>query len=108
MKVKVSKVFAAFINKTAKEMGFAAHASVVAMSKDAYKVNVSWDLFAAEQYGDYDWTTGEAKAIRVEYPSGYYAMPQYLTTAELTKEFRSRGVKNEEDLKQMVRSMCEI
>lgn len=108
MKVKVSKVFAAFINKAAKELGFKAEASVVTMSANAYKMNVSMDLFAAEDYGDYDWTTGEVKAIRVDYPAEYYAMPRYLTTAELTKEYRRRHVSTEGDLKEMLRYMCEI
>ena len=33
MKIKVSKVFADFINKTAKELGFKAEASVVTMGE---------------------------------------------------------------------------
>lgn len=108
MKVKVSKVFAAFINKAAKELGFKAQASVVTMSAHAYKMDVSMDLFAAEDCGDYDWTTGECKAIRVEYPAEYYAMPKYLTTAELTKACRRRQVTTEAELKDMVRYLCEV
>ena len=108
MKVQVSKVFANFINKTAKELGFKAQAEVVTMSENAYRMNVSYDLYSAAEHGDRDWGTGEYKAIRVCYPDGYYAMPRYVTTAELTKEFRRRRVESVEELKQMARGLCEI
>lgn len=108
MKVKVSKVFADFINKTAKCLGFQAQASVVTMSERAYRVNVSTDIYAAEEHGDYDFVTGQAKAIRISYPDSYYAMPKYITTQELTREFRRRGVSTESELMQMVRNLCEI
>lgn len=109
MKVKVSKVFAAFINKTAKELGFNAEASVVTMSERAYRLNVGLEaMLDAQDTDDYDWGEDEYKVIKVAYPDGYYAMPQYLTTASLNKEFRRRGVTTEDELKQMVRSMCEV
>lgn len=109
MKVKVSKVFADFINKTAKELGFKAEASVVTMSERGYRLNVGLDaMFDAQDNGDYDWAEDEYKVIRVAYPDEYYAMPQYMTTASLTKEFRRRGVSTEEELQQMLREMCEI
>jgi len=109
MKVKVSKVFAAFINKTAKELGFKAEAEVVTMSERGYRLNVGLDaMLDAQDNGDYDWGEGEYRAIRVVYPEEYYACPQYLTTASLNKEFRRRGVTTADELKQMVRSMCEI
>lgn len=109
MKVKVSKVFAKFINDTAKELGFKAEASVVTMSERVYRLNVGLDaMLDAQDNGDYDWAEDEYKVIRVAYPDGYYAMPQYLTTASLTKEFRRRGVSTADELKEMVRSMCEI
>lgn len=108
MKVKVSKTFAAFINKAAKELGFKAEASVVTMSSRSYKLNVSMDLFEAEETGDYDFVEDECKAIKVVYPDDYYAMPKYLTTASLTKEFRRRGLTTEAELKEMLKDMCEI
>ena len=109
MKVKVSKVFANFINKTAKELGFKAEASVVTMSERGYRLNVGLDAaLDAEDNGDYDWAEDEYKVIRVVYPDEYYARPTYLTTASLTKEFRRRGVSTADELKEMVRSMCEI
>ena len=56
MKVKVSKVFADFINKTAKELGFKAEASVVKMSERAYCLNVGLNaMLDAQDTDDYDW-----------------------------------------------------
>lgn len=109
MKIKVSKVFAAFINKAAKELGFKCSASVVTMGERAYRLNFGMNaMFDAMDHGDYDWTTGEYKAIRIDYPYGHYAMARYLTTALLNREFARRGVRNEADLKEMVMDMCEI
>lgn len=108
MKIKVSKVFAKFINDTAKQLGFKCEASVVTMGERGYRLNVG-DPFDAEDYGDYDWATGEYKAIRLDYhPYGYYAMARYLTTAHLSREFRRRGVTTPDALREMLRDMCEI
>ena len=109
MKVKVSKVFANFINKTAKELGFKAEAEVVTMSERAYRLNVGLEAaLDAEDNGDYDWGEGEYRVIRVCYPDNYYTVPTYLTTAYLTSEFRRRQVTTEDGLKQMLRSLCEV
>ena len=109
MKVKVSKVFADFINKTAKELGFKAEASVVKMSEQMYRLHVGLKaMLDAQDTDDYDWGEDEYKVIRVVYPDEYYACPQYLTTTALTKEFRRRGVTTVDELKEMVKSMCEI
>ena len=105
MKVKVSKVFADFINKTVKDV----EARVVKMSENQYRMNLGgfavWD---AEEFGDYDWQTGEYKAIVVVYPYDYYACPRYISTKELTKEFKRRGVRDAEGLKEMVKDMIMI
>ena len=37
---------------------------------------------------DYLPASGEMRAIKIVYPSEYYAMPQYLTSAALVKIFR--------------------
>ena len=108
MKIKVSKAFASFINKTAKEMGFNVAAKVVQMSANQYKWNVDLDLFHAEDFGDYDFTTGMFKAICLTYPANYYANPQYLTTYALNREFKRNNITSVEGLKQMVKTMCEI
>lgn len=109
MKVKVSKVFANFINKAAKELGFKAEASVVTMSERGYRLNVGLDaMLDAQDNGDYDWCEDEYKVIKVLYPEEYYAMPKYLTTASLNKEYRRRGVTTDAELKEMVKEMVEI
>lgn len=109
MKVKVSKTFAAFINRVAKELGFKCEASVVSMAERGYRLNLGLDAaFDAEENGDFNWTTGEYKAIRIAYPSDYYAMSRYITTAQLTREFRRCHVTDETGLKDMVRTLCEI
>ena len=106
MNVAVSKVFASFINKTAKELGFKAHAEVVEMSDRQYQLSVG-DIYDACDYRDYT-GAGNLKAIMVTYPDDYYACPQYLSTKTLVNEFRGRGVKTLDELKEMLRDMLEI
>ena len=106
MKVQVSKVFASFINKTAKEMGFEAHAEVVALRSSAYTFATGTDLWDAGD--DYDYTTGTCRVIEVSYPYDFYATRKFLTTYELTREFRKRGVKDATGLKEMLRDMLEV
>ncbi len=106
MKVQVSKVFAKFINDTAKKLGFKAHAEVVALRSSAYPFctgDATW-----EGECDYDWKTGTFRVIEVSYPSEYYACSKYVTTRQLNEEFRRRGVKTAKDLESMVRDMFEI
>jgi hypothetical protein len=105
MYIKVSKVFADFINKSAKEMNLNFKASVVELSENAYNLTVadSW-----ENWEDYNNRTGKFRAIMVEYPANYYACPVYLTTSRLASAFNRFGVKSVEDLKNMIRELCEI
>jgi hypothetical protein len=46
--------------------------------------------------------------IEVSYPYDFYATRRFLTTYELVKEFRKRGVKTADELKEMLRDMLEI
>ena len=109
MKIKVSKVFADFINRTAKELGFSAEASVQRMSERGYVLNVGMEAqLDADDYGDYDWAEDEYKVIRVVYPDDYYACPQYLTTKSLTDEYRRRGVSTIDELKLMLKDILSI
>lgn len=109
MKIKVSKVFADFINKTAKELGFCAEASVQRMSERGYVLNVGMAAqLDADDYGDYDWAEDEYKVIRVVYPEEYYACPQYLTTKALNDEYNRRGVSTIDELKQMLKDILSI
>lgn len=108
IKVMVSKRFAKFINDTAKELGFEVCAEVVTLSPNQYKWNVTLDYENAYDNGDYDWANDEFKAIMLTYPETYYANPQFLTTHSLNREFERVGVESADDLKRMIRNMCEI
>lgn len=108
MYIQVSKVFAKFINKTAKELGFEAYAYVAELNENQYRMMVSDPEEAIWDGYDYDWDKGVFKAICIEYPAEYYACPQFLTTKMLTKEYRRQGVSNTEELKEMIRCMVEI
>lgn len=106
MNIKVSKVFAKFINDTAKEMGFEAHAEVVALRSSAYTFATGNDMWSGDC--DYDWKTDTYRVIEVSYPWDFYATRRFLTTYELVNEFRKRGVKTVDELKAMLRDMLEI
>ena len=109
MNIKVSKVFANFINKTAKEMGFECEARVVRLNQNQMRAFMGTEaLFDAVDYGDYDINLVTYKAIKILYPYEYYACPQFISTAMLVREWRRRGGKTEQDLKEMIREMVEI
>ena len=106
MNIKVSKVFAKFINTTAKELGFEAHAEVIALRSSAYTFATGTDRWDGEC--DYDWEHDTYRVIEVSYPYEYYATRRFLTTHELVKEFRKRGVSTADELKKMLRDMLEV
>ena len=107
MYIRVTKTFARFINKTAKEMGFKAHAKVITIPTAVYEFCTGTSLLDAGN--DYDYTTGTyCRVIEVSYPYKFYAVRKLLTTYELTREFRQRGVKTLEELKEMLRDMLEV
>ena len=108
MKIKVSKTFAKFINDTAKELNFKVSAKVVELSENSYRWNVDSDIFRALDYGDYDICSRTGKAIMLVYPEDYFACPNYLTTYQLNQEFKRYNVSSLEDLKSMIKNMCEI
>jgi hypothetical protein len=60
--------------------------SLVKIPRERYIALVDCDIFANDI--DYDMRTGNMKAILVEYPIEYYAMPRYVTTRELQRIFR--------------------
>lgn len=105
MRVQVSNVFARFINRTAKEMYFAAKAEVVDLSVNEYQLHFG-DVYEGES--DFNWKTGKIKAIRVVYPYGYFANPLYISTAMLLRECRRYNVGTIEELKEMIRDMVEV
>lgn len=106
MYIAVTKVFANFINKTAKALNFKAHAEVITLPSNAYTFHTGTDLWDAGD--DYDFTTGRCKVIMVEYPGNYYACTRFLSTHELVKEFRRRGVKTTGELQLMLKDMLEV
>lgn len=85
MKVKVTKVFAKFIETNCAGLS----AEVVEMSHDAYSYYVGsiWDAG-----DDYDPATGKYKAICVNYPTEFYASPRYISTAQILAEFHRYNV----------------
>lgn len=99
MKVKVSKVFAKFVNETAKEFGKKFRAEVQTRQLRPYE---NW----CDE--DYNWTTNEVRELVVTYPYEYYACPKVVRTDELVAEFNRRGVKSWDGLKRMVIDMFEI
>ena len=106
MKIQVSKVFAKFINDTAKEMGFETHAEVIALRSSAYTFATGTDRWDGEC--DYCYETDTYRVIEVSYPWDFYATRKFLTTYALNLEFRKRGVKTVDELKAMLRDMLEI
>jgi len=109
MNIQVSKVFAKYINKVAKEMGFECEASVVWLNqKQMYAFMGTEAMFDAVDYGDYDLQLVTYKAIKILYPYEYYACPQFIGTAMLMREWKRRNGKTEQDLKDMLREMIEI
>lgn len=99
MIIKVSKVFARFINETAKAHDLKFRASVVEFSDNLYNCFVGpyWS-----SYRDYNARTGKFKAICVEYPPEYYAPLFYLSTHELNRLCNVNGVETADDLKALI------
>lgn len=110
MKLIVSKVFANYINQCAKEMGFKVNAEVVELNECGYTMRVG-DTCDAVDYDDYMFNEDgdyRFKAIKLTYPDNYYAMPQYLSTKRIHDEWVRRNGKNESDLREMIKELCEI
>lgn len=106
MNIAVTKTFANFINKTAKELKFKCHAEVVALPASAYSFCTGVDSFDGEV--DYDCTTGTFRVIEITYPYNFYANRRFLTTFGLTREVNWRKVETADQLKLMLKDMLEI
>lgn len=105
MIIKVSKVFAKFINETANKEGFKAYAEVITVPERSYDFMIGLDCFS---WSDYDYKKDGFKVIRVSYPAEYYCCPVYLTTVQLNREFNRNAVETCDDLREMLRNMLEI
>ena len=101
MKIKVTKVFAKFIEKNCPNLS----AEVVDMSHGAYSCNVG-NIFDAGD--DYDPATGKYKAICVSYPPEWYASPRYISTAQILDEFHRCNVTNVARLVAMLNNWLQI
>ena len=101
MKIKVSKVFADFINANCANLS--ARVIKLSQSNYAWTVGDPW-----ENAADYDYNKGYFKAIEITYPANYYATPQYLTTGLLCKEFRRRNIHDVSELVKMLQDMLYI
>lgn len=86
MKVQATKSMTRAINDYLKSKGEKMVAVYETMSREAYKIKVDFGIWSNEN--DYLPASGEMRAIKIVYPSEYYAMPQYLTSAALVKIFR--------------------
>ena len=107
MKIKASKVFANFVNQVARETGKQFHASIIALSPLEYETRVG-DVMDAEMFGDWDYTTGRARALCISYPENYYACSALWSSGRLCAEFRRRGVRDVAGLREMIVDLFEI
>lgn len=107
MQVKVSKVFANFINKVAKENGKRFTASVEEIQDKFYRYYTGSDPenvdFSSTSYGRFYY-----KAICIDFPADYYANEIYFSTSQLTQAFNRYNVETVDDLKRMILDICEI
>lgn len=101
MKIKVSKVFAKFIETNCAGLS----AEVVEMSENTYYYNVGsiWDAG-----DDYNPATGKFKAICVSYPPEWYAPNRYISTAQILEEFHRHNVTNATGLVDMLNNWLQI
>ena len=104
MYLQVSKVFAKFMNQTAKERNIHFYASVINLTESQYRALVGdpW-----ENLSDYI-SNDELKVIRVEYPYEYYCSPRYVSSCDLYREYRRCGVTTSEELKDMICDMLAV
>ena len=105
MQIKVSKVFANFINKVAKENSVKFNAKVVTIPEKYARYYIGSNV---DYYNDFDFANLAYKVIKIEYPPEYYANPIYLTTVQLNQDFNRYNVKTVDDLKLMILDICEI
>jgi hypothetical protein len=101
MKIKVTKVFAKFIEANCAGLS----AEVVKMSGDAYGYYVGsiWDAG-----DDYDPATGKFKAICVNYPPEWYASPRYISTAQIVAEFHRNNITTAAGLVAMLNDWLQV
>lgn len=104
MRIQASKVFADFINKTARKHGARFEAEYFTVSEREF-----YNLFNYSAFDRYDMRTkGRAAVICVTYPANYYAVPVYVNTAALNQEYKRRGVIDLPGLESMILELFSI
>lgn len=73
------------------------------LSAETFRRYVDMDIYRHEI--DYSAKTGKFSVLRIKYPDEFYAMPSYLTTADLSWLFRSSDRTWESFLKQIEREI---
>lgn len=101
MKIKVTKVFAKFIESNCAGL----EVDVVEMSESAYNYNVG-SIFDAGD--DYNPATGKYKALCVNYPPECYAPPRYISTAQIVAKFHRYNITNVASLVNMLNDWLQI
>ena len=87
MKVKVTKIMTNTLDKYAKNHGVKYRFVYHTATLDYYRTAVNLDVFGAYDNGDFDENNGVFKYIAVIYPPEWYAVNQYITTADLRRLF---------------------
>lgn len=94
MSIRVTGVFSNYLNKVLPD-GYSA--KVVRLDCNEVKWLLGYDYpYLMEDYGDYDYNSGDYKVIKVTYPEDYYATPRYLSSYDIANMFK--GVSTREDL----------
>jgi hypothetical protein len=101
MKIKVTKVFAKFIQSNCAGLS----AEVVELSGETYGYYVG-SIFDAGD--DYNPATGKFRAICVSYPPEWYASPRYISTAQILAEFHRNNVTTAAGLVDMLNDWLQI
>ena len=101
MKIKVTKVFAKFIESNCRNLS----AQVVELSEGSYSYCVGsvWDAG-----DDYNPETDKYKAICISYPPEWYASPRYISTAQIVDKFHSYNVTNVAGLVDMLKDWLDV
>ena len=84
MKVQATKVMADFLRKSIGKRDFTI--SLEKMTERQFALRVSIETY--RHTADYNAATGLFNVIKITYPSDFWAMPRYITTADLLYIFK--------------------
>ena len=104
MRIQATKVLADYINKAANKAGARFEAEFITVSRTEY-----YNIFGFSGYDRYDMRTGgRAAVIVVSYPCNYYALPVYVNTAVLNKEYKRYAVNDRAGLDNMILDLFSV